>query len=388
VVRSLQSFMPDGHDNRIRRRGPWAPKVASTRRTLLRLLAALAAVSAVASCGAPPGGDSQVSASSPLGPLSACDGQPYVAMFNGVTQDGLNNEKPGSTPSSDIYGIRPDGSVERFTTDQGTYYFGLSADARTVFAAPYPSVGTPSASQERSVQIFDIDVASKKSTPLSPVSSVADLQPSPDGSQLAIATTMTPAGSTSRVAAIALLHLPAPSDAPDLVALSPAPSYTIRSLAWSPDGRSLAFIATFPDLTTELRVRDIATGEEQTLYGRQGESGALSSLDWSPSGRFLLTVKATVDIAKDTELIQAVEIDVTHRTSFPVLTGVRQALTYTAADDSRISALVNEPGQPVMARTWLRAGDGTFQLGGSTELGKDLGIVGGTHLQLPRCALK
>jgi hypothetical protein len=109
VVRSLQSFMPDGHDNRIRRRGPWAPKVASTRRTLLRMLAALGVVSAVTSCGAPPGGDSQVSASSPLGPLAACDDQPYVAMFNGVTQDGLNNEKPGSTPSSDIYGIRPDG---------------------------------------------------------------------------------------------------------------------------------------------------------------------------------------------------------------------------------------------------------------------------------------
>jgi hypothetical protein len=388
VGRSLQSFMPGGHENRGCVQEPSVGKVAPTRKTPLRLLAALAAVSAVASCGAPPGGDSQVSASSPLGPLSACDGQPYVAMFNGVTQDGLNNEKPGSTPSSDIYGIRPDGSVERFTTDQGTYYFGLSADARTVFATPYPSVGTPGASQERSVQILNIDVASKKRTPLSPVSSVADLRPSPDGSQLAIATSVTPAGSTSRVSAIGLLHLPAPSDAPGLATLALAPSYTIRSLAWSPDGRSLAFIATFPDLTTELRVRDVATGEEQTLYGRQGESGALSSLDWSPSGRFLLTVKATVDIAKDTELIQAVEIDVTHRTSFPVLTGVRQALTYTAADDSRISALVNEPGQPVMARTWLRAGDGTFQLGGSTELGKDLGIVGGTHLQLPRCALK
>jgi WD40 repeat protein len=223
---------------------------------------------------------------------------------------------------------------------------------------------------------------------LSPVPSVADLRPSPDSSKLAIATTTMLPGANSQGPALGLLDLPASSNAPGPAVLNPAPSYAIDSLAWSPDGGSLAFIATFPDLTTELRVRNVATGEEQTLYGRQGESGALSSLDWSPSGRFLLTVKTTVDIATDTTSIQAIEIDVTHRTSFPVLTGVRQALTYTAADDSRISALVNEPGQPVVARTWLRSRDGTFQLEGSTELGKSLGIVGGTHLQLPRCALK
>jgi hypothetical protein len=354
----------------------------------LRTLTALGLVGAVASCGTPSAGSTDISAPSPFGRVSACDGQPYVAMFNGVTQDGLDNEKPGSTPSSDIYGIRPDGSVERFTTDQGTYRFGLAADARTVYAVPYLPDRARGADQERSFQISTVDVVSKQHTPLSPASSVADIRPSPDGSRLAIATTVMPSGAISEVAAIGVFDLSASSGSPVAASLTPEPSYTLSSLAWSPDGRSLAFIATFPDLTNELRILDLATGEERALYGRQGQSGALSSLDWSPSGKFLLTVKAMVDIAKGTDLIQAVEIDVMHKTSRLVLAGVQQALRYAAADDSRVAALVNEPGRPPVARTWVRGADGSFELEQSTEIGKNLGIVGGTHLQVPRCALE
>ena len=93
------------------------------------------AVLSLLGCAAP--GSHTGAAAHPLGHLVPCDGVPFVAVFSGVTQVGRDTEKAGSTQSSDVYGVRPDGSVAAITDDLGTYEFGLADDGAAVYVSPY-----------------------------------------------------------------------------------------------------------------------------------------------------------------------------------------------------------------------------------------------------------
>src|SRR3954470_19925310 len=84
------------------------------------LVGVVALVSAGAhAVGAPPLGAPAASRvdGAPFAGLARCGDQPFVAVFRGFTAEGQQVEQAGSSPSSDIYGVLPDGSVSPVTTD-------------------------------------------------------------------------------------------------------------------------------------------------------------------------------------------------------------------------------------------------------------------------------
>lgn len=376
---------------------------------------AAVALGLLAACaGGPTDGPGHAPDDQPFAGLAPCDSAPFVAVFRGYTAAGRLDEKPGSTPASDLYGLRPDGSVAAVTDDLGTYEFGLSADGRTVFASPYPSpagpdagapepgspTGGPSASSQDAAssgdtttdEVVSIDTASLTRAVVLSAPEIGDVAPAPDASQLAVTTfvpTPPPAGSSE--VSIVPLDQPAarralPSPSSDGEALAAAPA--TRDLRWSPDGRTLALIATLPDATEQLRVIDVATGGARALHAAAGADGGLLSLDWSPDGATLLTVEGRAPSGSGRARERVVEVDVASGRSDVVLTGARGDLVYAAADGSRVMMLDDEPEDTVLARTWTRGDDGRFTLTSSAPVGVEAGLLSADRLDIPDCALR
>lgn len=157
-------------------------------------------------------------------------------------------------------------------------------------------------------------------------------------------------------------------------------------LTWSPDGRRLAFVATRPDATQEVRVADPATGDSQVVH-QSDATVALLSLDWSPDGTKVLAVEGRAPTDAGQSRDRAVEIDVATGRSAIVLRGVRGDLVYSAADGSRLTMLDNAPESSAVARTWTRTAGGGFVATSAAEIGADVGLVSADRLDIPRCAL-
>ncbi|GEL97761.1 hypothetical protein CTE05_13080 [Cellulomonas terrae] len=338
----------------------------------------------------------------PFAALAPCGDQPFVAVFRGFTADGELVEKVGSSPSSDIYGVRPDGSVSPVTTDLGSYQFGIADDAATIYASPDPS---PSSSTSRSTadvttvapspsadRVVAIATASGQQTLVLEAPDVGAVAPAPDASRLGL--TVFTAGEQPDVGttAPAVVDLPAVSAprslAPDTGAARRAEPVVVvtRELTWSSDGQRLAFVATLPDATQEVRVADAVTGESSSLH-RSDATTALLSLDWSPDGTTLLAVEGRAPTNAGRSRDTVVEIDVATGRSTIVLRGVRGDLVYSAADGSRLTMLDNGPESSAVARTWSRTPGGRFVQTSTATIGADLGLVGADRLDIPRCAL-
>ena len=338
----------------------------------------------------------------PFAALAQCGDQPFVAVFRGFTADGELVEKAGSSPSSDIYGVRPDGSVSPVTTDLGSYEFGIADDAATIYASPDPSPSVsapPSAADVTTVapspsadRVVAIAPASGQQTLVLEAPDVGAVAPAPDGSRLGL--TVFTAGEQPDVgtSAPALVDLPAVSAprslAPDAAAARRAEPVVVatRELTWSPDGQRLAFVATLPDATQEVRVADAVNGDSTTLH-RVDAAIALLSLDWSPDGTTLLTVEGRAPTNAGRSRDRVVEIDVATGRSAIVLRGVRGDLVYSAADGSRLTMLDNSPESSAVARTWSRNPGGRFVETSAAEIGADVGLVSADRLDIPRCAL-
>lgn len=337
----------------------------------------------------------------PFAALAQCRDQPFVAVFRGFTADGELVEKAGSSPSWDIYGVRPDGSVSAVTTDLGSYEFGIADDAATIYASPDPSPSAsapatagvttvaPSPSADRVVAIAP---ASGQQTLVLEAPDVGAVAPAPDGSRLGL--TVFTAGEQPDVgtSAPALVDLPAVSAprslAPDAGAARRAEPVVVatRELTWSPDGQRLGFVATLPDATQEVRVADALDGDSTTLH-RVDATIALLSLDWSPDGTTLLTVEGRAPTNAGRSRDRVVELDVATGRSAIVLRGVRGDLVYSAADGSRLTMLDNSRESYAVARTWSRTPGGRFVETSAAEIGAEVGLVGADRLAIPRCAL-
>jgi|GEM_PF-1531937 len=324
----------------------------------------------------------------PFAALAPCGEQPFVAVFRGFTAEGRLVEKPGSSPSSDIYGLRPDGSVSPVTTDLGSYEFGITDDAATVYASPYPAVVPTTTLAPTVDRVVAIAPATGQQTVVLETSDVGAVAPAPDGSRLGL-TVFTEASGVGASEPV-VVDVPAVA-APRSLTPSPASRATpvvvaTRELTWSPDGRLLAFVATLPDAAQELRVTHVATGDSTTLR-RVDAAVALHSLDWSPDGTTLLTVEGRAPTAAGGSRDTAVEIDVATGRSTVVLRGVRGDLVYSAADGSRLTMLDDGPGPSVVARTWSRTPGGRFVATSRATIGADDGLVSADRLDIPRCAL-
>ena len=273
---------------------------------LLGIALLVSACAPTTGAGSPDSPDALRVGGAPFGGLAQCGEQPFVAVFRGFTADGELVERTGSSPSSDIYGVRPDGSVSPVTTDLGSYEFGIADDAATIYASPDPPPSTSGASSTADApaaattpsadKVVAIDPASGQQTLVLEAPDVGAVAPAPDGSQLGL-TVFTageqPEVGTSAPAVVDLPAVAAPrSLAPTAEAARRAEPVVVatRELTWSPDGQRLAFVATLPDATQEVQVADAVTGGTTTLH-RVDATIALLSLDWSPDGTTLLTVE-------------------------------------------------------------------------------------------------
>ena len=302
-------------------------------------------------------------------------------------------EKPGSSPSSDIYGVRPDGSVSPVTTDLGSYEFGIAADAATVYASPSPAVAPTVEAAPPADRVVAIDPATRRQTVVLEAPDVGGVAPAPDGSRLGLTVFTAGKAPGAGASAPAVVDLPA-SAAPRSLAPAAASAnraepvvVATRELTWSPDGLRLAFVTTLPDASQEVRVVDPATGDSTTLHRVDGTI-ALLSLDWSPDGTTLLTVEGRAPTDAGRSRDRVVEIDVATGRSAIVLRGVRGDLVYSAADGSRLTMLDNGPDASAVARTWSRTAGGRFAETSVGEIGADVGLMSADRLDIPRCALR
>lgn len=359
-------------------------------RTGVAILGIAVLVSACASSRDADPVDAQRVDGAPFARLVPCGDQPFVAVFRGFTAEGERVEGPGSSPSSDIYGVRSDGSVSPVTTDLGSYEFGIAADAATVYAsrsrADVSSVErTPSADR-----VVAIALATGRQSVVLEAPDVGAVAPDPDGSRLGL--TVFTAGEQPEAgsSAPALVDLPVVAPprhlAPAAALRTETAVVATRELAWSPDGQRLAFVATLPVASQEIRVVGAATGESTTVH-RVDATTALLSLDWSTDGTRLLTVEGRAPTPSGTPRDRVAEIDVETGRSTVVLRGVRGDLVYSAADGSRVTMLDNGPDSSPVARTWSRAASGRFVATSQAAVGGDLGLVGADRLDIPRCAL-
>jgi hypothetical protein len=328
----------------------------------------------------------------PFAGLTACGDQPFVAVLRGFTVEGRLVEKPGSSPSSDIYGVRPDGSVSPVTTDLGSYEFGITDDAATVYASPYPAPAPAAAAlTAASDRVVAITPATGQQTVVLEAPDVGAVAPAPDGSRLGL-TVFTASGApdvgTSAPAVVDLGGATTPRSlaAPATSSRTAQVAVATRELAWSPDGRMLASVATLPDATQEVQVADATTGASTTLH-RVDDATALLSLDWSPDGTTLLTVEGRAPSGSGRSRDRVVEIDVATGRSTVVLQGVGGDPVYSAADGSRLTMLDDGPGESPVARTWTRRAGGRFVATSVAEIGAEVGLVGADRLDIPRCAL-
>ncbi|WP_156388053.1 PD40 domain-containing protein [Cellulomonas sp. Root137] len=359
---------------------------------LLVGLAALLSACAPTSAGGPidaPGAPHVDTA--PFAGLAQCGDQPFVAVFRGFTAEGALVEQLGSSPSSDIYGVRPDGSVAPVTTDLGSYEFGIAADAATVYASPAPAVAPTAALTPPTDPVLAIAPATGEQTLVLEAGDVGAVAPAPDGSQLALTvfSAAEPPGTGAELPV--LVDLPAASAARSLAPTAATGragpvAVVTRELTWSPDGRQLAFVTTMPDASQEIRIADASTGETTTRH-RSDAMIALLSLDWSPDGMTLLAVEGRAPTDAGLSRDRAVEIDVASGRSSVVLRGVRGDLVYSAADGSRLTMLDNSSESSAVARTWSRGPGGRFVEISSSEIGSDLGVTSADRLDIPRCAL-
>ena len=327
----------------------------------------------------------------PFARLAPCGEQPFVAVFRGFTAEGERVEGTGSSPSSDIYGVRPDGSVSPVTTDLGSYEFGIAADAATIYASPAAAGESSAARTPAADRVVAIAPDGGRTTIVLEAPDVGDVAPAPDGSRLGLTVFTVGEQPGTGSSAPALVDLPAAAAPRALAPMTtarraePAVAAT-RELTWSPDGQRLAFVATLPDATQEVQVADAATGASATVH-RADASTALLSLDWSPDGTRLLTVEGRAPTPSGTPRDRVVEIDLATGRSEIVLRGVRGDLVYSAADGSRVTMLDNGSQSSPVARTWSRTAGGRFVATSAAEVGADLGLVSADRLDIPRCAL-
>lgn len=324
----------------------------------------------------------------PFAGLSACGDQPFVAVVRGFTADGEEAEGPGSSPSSDVFGVRPDGSVAPVTHDLGSYAFGITDDAATVYASPTPVVA-PTARAAPADGVLAIGVVTGRRTPVLSATEVGEVAPAPDGSTLALTLTAAGVPPESGTASPALVDLPA-AEAPR--ALEPpatnraAPAATpSRDLTWSPDGTRLAFVVTLPDAAQEVRVTSIATGGTTAVH-HVDATVALQSLDWSPDGTTLLATEGRAPSPTGRSRDQAVEIDLATGHATVVLRGTGGDLAYSAADGSQVTTVDN--GSAPVARTWSRSAGGRFAPTASAPIGTDADLVAADGIDIPRCAMR
>jgi hypothetical protein len=336
----------------------------------------------MASCGRP-GGDSAPESLNalPFAHLQSCADAPYVGFFSGVTEEGLEHQQSGSSPSSDIYGIGLNGEAKRITTDLGSYSFAPSADASTIFASPRRRLLGASADEEVD-QIVAIDARTAEQTVLLESPGLSDMAASPDGRYLAVLAAEVD-GVHSTFARVAFFDIEARDLAypPGFDALA---EQADRFLAWGPDGARLAYITQIEG-SNEIRVMVPASGEERVLYQTEAELG---SLDWSADGRRILASEILVPDAESLEA-SLLEIDVeTRAAETAVLTdapAVPVDPVYSSVDGSALTAITVE-GKAVTAQTWSREEAGVFVATASAPLRGDGALIAAGGLRIPSCA--
>lgn len=320
----------------------------------------------------------------PFASLHQCPNAPFIGVVSGLTPEGRRHSRNGDSPATDIYGIRPDGSMSAVTTDLGMYQFGITTDGATIYARADPERSSNVSPLQVPDQIIAIDTRSEKRSTIATLTGVdiSTIRPSPNGDRLAVAASTASQQASGSGQRLAFLSLTPPRQLTWPPGQDPAAAHYVVSEVWSPDGQSLAY----GNLTTngyELRILSVDSGADAVLYRGPGTP---FSLDWSADGKRILIEETGVD-ETNLHLARGRQVETQTGASKVVITGPQAELVYAALDGSRILLFASDGEGRVTAQAWARNGAGTFDLASTAPVGEALGVVSVTGPSIPKCAL-
>ncbi|WP_324717199.1 hypothetical protein U7230_02640 [Carboxydochorda subterranea] len=157
--------------------------------------------------------------------------------------------------------------------------------------------------------------------------------------------------------------------------LLPGEGWVVEQPRFSPDGKSLAYLAAGGTVNASIRIRDLATGKERALA-----EGATGGFDWTPDGRYLVYAALAPVEGGRRQLSDLFAVEVSTAKSYRLSTGLRafspaissdgRSVAFVQVDGTSVGAHVAvadlsvEGGRPVIgpAERWYTGRDGTFAM--------------------------
>ncbi|TQN43616.1 hypothetical protein FHU33_3070 [Blastococcus colisei] len=321
-------------------------------------MALLCSILALVACGVRPA--PQAAAGEPLGGLSRCPGSSFVAALTSSSSEDPKIDLTAPSDISHVYGLRPDGTVQRLTSEPANYEYDLAADASHVLAVPYGAPSDPgtiladgSYMPRNPYRLLMVATGVEKVRTVITHEGISSVAESPDGQHAAI---ISRNPSTSSVEML-IFDLADSS----IVKQQELSSITTPSnLAWSPDGTTFALFGRLNDRPERQVITvDANSGE---IQGFALPYDNVIDLDWSPdSKRLLVLVLAFTDSATSEYLAYEIQRDTGTVTTLSLGGEIVSGLAYASSDGRDLLAIVLPKGTIPILRS-LRLTDNRISI--------------------------
>jgi WD40 repeat protein len=341
----------------------------------------LCSILALVACGVRPA--PQADGGEPLDGLRLCPGSSFVAALTSSSSEDPAIDLTAPSDITHVYGLRPDGTVQRLTSEDANYQYDLAADASHVLAVPYGAPSDPGTSLADGSYMprspYRVLLAPTDSAEVRTVlthEGITSIAEGPDGRYAAIISR-----NQSSLSIEILTFDLADSTLERQQELSGVTVPT--NLAWSPDGATFALLGKLNDRPERHVITvDANSGETQAFALPQDN---VIDLDWSPDSKRLLVLSlgTTTDGATSEYLAHEIQRDTGRVTTLSLGTELISGLAYASSDGRDLLAVVLPRGTIPILRS-LRLTDDRIAI--VSEMGLPEGLTGPGRLVIAECA--